>query len=66
MAARRYFDDEPDLSPFLKALHDVRQQATRKGGATRTCKQSSWRSTSNAEAATGKPGVFPYKPHGLG
>jgi hypothetical protein len=29
MVERRYFGDEPDLSPFLKALHDVRQQATR-------------------------------------
>jgi hypothetical protein len=29
MVARRYFDDEPDLSPFLTALHDVRKKATR-------------------------------------
>jgi hypothetical protein len=26
MVARRYFSDEPDLSPFLKALNDVRQK----------------------------------------
>lgn len=33
MVERRYFGDEPDLSPFLKALHDVRQQATRVRGS---------------------------------
>src|SRR5262245_63868554 len=27
----RYFSDEPDLSPFLKGLHEVRQMATRDG-----------------------------------
>ena len=27
----RYFSDEPDLSPFLKGLNDVRQMATREG-----------------------------------
>jgi hypothetical protein len=27
----RYFSDEPELSPFLKALNDVRRLATRAG-----------------------------------
>ena len=27
----RYFSDEPELSPFLKALDDVRRKATREG-----------------------------------
>jgi hypothetical protein len=27
----RYFSDEPELSPFLRALHDVRRLATREG-----------------------------------
>ena len=27
----RYFSDEPELSPFLRALHDVRNKATREG-----------------------------------
>jgi hypothetical protein len=29
----RYFSDEPDLSPFLKALNEVRHKATLEGGA---------------------------------
>jgi hypothetical protein len=27
----RYFSDEPELSPFRRALHDVRRLATREG-----------------------------------
>ena len=27
----RYYSDAPDLSPFLTALNDVRQKATREG-----------------------------------
>jgi hypothetical protein len=27
----RWFDDEPDFSPWLKALEDVRRKATREG-----------------------------------
>ncbi len=42
MVALRWFDDEPELSPFLKALEDVRRKATREGGAMRTCRPSLW------------------------
>jgi hypothetical protein len=31
VVALRWFDDERELSPFLKALEDVRRKATREG-----------------------------------
>ncbi len=49
MVAHRWFDDEQDLSPFLKALTRTcgRRKATREGWcAVRTSRQSLFRSTS--------------------
>jgi len=42
----RWFVDEPDRSPWLKALEDVRSKATREGWCYNMSRQSSLRLTS--------------------
>ena len=66
MAARRYFDDEPDLSPFLTALHDVRQRATREGWCYMHVQAIIVAIDQYAEAATGNRDYFLNKPYGVG
>ena len=66
MAARRYFLDEPDLSPFLTALHDVRQRATREGWCYMHVQAIIVAIDQYAEAATGNREYFLNKPHSAG
>ncbi len=54
----RYFDDEPDLSPFLKALHDVRRMATREGWRYQHVQVIIVAIDQYAEAATGNREYF--------
>lgn len=61
---RRYFDDEPDLSPFLTALHDVRTKATREGWCY--VQALIVAIDQYAEAATGNREYFLNKPHSIG
>jgi hypothetical protein len=66
LVARRYFDDEPDLSPFLKALHDVRTKATREGSCYMHVQAIIVAIDQYAEAATGNREYFLNKPHKAG
>jgi hypothetical protein len=66
MAARRYFVDEPDLSPFLAALHDVRAKATREGWCYMHVQAIIVAIDQYAEAATGNREYFLNKPHKAG
>jgi hypothetical protein len=54
----RYFSDEPDLSPFLKALNDVRQKATREGWCYAHVHAIIVSIDQYAEAATGNRDYF--------
>ena len=62
----RYFCDEPDLSPFLKALNDVRQMATREGWCYWHVHAIIVAIDQYAEAATGNREYFLNKPHSAG
>jgi hypothetical protein len=62
----RYFDDEPDLSPFLRALHDVRRMATREGWRYQHVQAIIVAIDQYAEAATGNREYFLNKPHSIG
>jgi hypothetical protein len=66
MVARRYFDDEPDLSPFLTALHDVRRKATREGWCYQHVQALIVAIDQYAEAATGNREYFLNKPYSIG
>ena len=62
----RYFCDEPDLSPFLKGLNDVRQMATREGWCYWHIQALIVAIDQYAEAATGNREYFLNKPHSFG
>jgi hypothetical protein len=62
----RYFSDEPELSPFLKALDDVRRKATREGWCYRHVQAIMVAIDQYAEAATGNREYFLNKPHSIG
>jgi hypothetical protein len=62
----RYFSDEPDLSPFLKALDDVRRKATREGWCRAHVEAIIVAIDQYAEAATGNREYFLNKPHSVG
>jgi hypothetical protein len=62
----RYFADEPDLSPFLKALHEARHLATREGWCRRHVEAIMVAIDQYAEAATGNRDYFLNKPYSIG
>lgn len=62
----RYFSDEPELSPFLKALDDVRRKATREGWCRAHVEAIIVSIDQYAEAATGNREYFLNKPHSIG
>ena len=64
--APRYFSDEPDLSPFLKALNETRRQATREGYCYPHVQAIMVAIDQYAEAATGNRDYFLNKPHSAG
>ncbi|MBW7973251.1 hypothetical protein [Bradyrhizobium sp. BR 10289] len=66
MVERRYFTDEPDLSPFLKALDHVRRLATREGWCRAHVEAIMVSIDQYAEAATGNREYFLNKPHSIG
>jgi hypothetical protein len=62
----RYFSDEPELSPFLAALNDVRHKATREGWCYPHVQAIMVAIDQYAEAATGNRDYFLNKPHSIG
>ena len=66
MVALRWFDDEPELSPFLKALEDVRRKATREGWCYAHVQAVIVAIDQYAEAATGNREYFLNKPVSIG
>jgi hypothetical protein len=62
----RYLADEPKLSPFLKALFEVRRQATREGYCYQQVQAIIVSIDQYAEAATGNRSYFLNKPHSIG
>jgi hypothetical protein len=58
----RWFDDEPDLSPWLKALEDVRPKATREGWCYAHVQTIIVAIEQYAEAARGNREYFLNKP----
>jgi hypothetical protein len=62
----RYFSDEPDLSPFLKALNDVRHKATREGWCRQHVEAIMVAIDQYADAATGNRDYFLNKPYSIG
>jgi hypothetical protein len=63
---QRYFSDEPDLSPFLKALDEVRRKATREGWCRAHVEAIIVAIDQYAEAATGNRDYFLNKPYSIG
>jgi hypothetical protein len=63
---RKWFSDEPDLSPFLKALDDVRRKATREGWCYQPVQAIIVAIDQYAEAATGNRKYFLNKPYSIG
>ncbi|MET4384274.1 hypothetical protein ABIB73_000009 [Bradyrhizobium sp. F1.4.3] len=66
MVALRWFDDERELSPFLKALEDVRRKATREGWCYAHVQAIIVSIDQYAEAATGNREYFLNKPYSIG
>lgn len=66
MVALRWFDDERELSPFLKALEDVRRKATREGWCYAHVQAIIVSIDQYAEAATGNRDYFLNKPVSIG
>lgn len=62
----RYLSDEPDLSPFLHALGNVRHQATREGWCRPHVEAIIVAIDQYAEAATGNRDYFLNKPQSIG
>jgi hypothetical protein len=62
----RWFDDEADPPPFLKALEQVRRQATREGWRYHHVQAVMVAIDQYAEAATGNREYFLNKPHSIG
>jgi hypothetical protein len=63
---RKDFSDEPELSPFLAALNDVRQKATREGWCYWHVRAIIVAIDQYAEAATGNREYFLNNPHKAG
>ena len=66
MSLPRYFSDEPGLSPFLKALNEVRRLAVREGYCFLHVQAITVAVDQYAEAATGNREYFLNKPHSIG
>lgn len=62
----RWFDDERELSAWLKALEDVRRKATREGWCYQHVQAIIVAIDQYAEAATGNREYFLNKPHSVG
>jgi hypothetical protein len=62
----RYYSDEPNLSPFLTALNDVRNNATREGWRYQHVQAIIVAIDQYAEAATGNREYFLNKPVSIG
>ena len=62
----RYFIDESELSPFLKALNEARHLPTREGWCYRQVQSIMVAIDQYAEAATGNRDYFLNKPHSIG
>jgi hypothetical protein len=62
----RWFDDEKEHSAFLKALEQVRRQATREGWCYHHVQAIIVAIDQYAEAATGNREYFWNKPHSIG
>jgi hypothetical protein len=62
----RWFDDEKDHPAFLKALEQVRRQATREGWCYHHVQAIVVAIDQYAEAATGNREYFWNKPHSIG
>jgi hypothetical protein len=62
----RWFADEPDLSPWLKALEDVRRRAAREGWCYQRVQAIIVSIDQYAEAALGKREFFLNKLHSIG
>ena len=62
----RWFGDETDHPLFLKALEDVRRQATREGWCYHHVQAIIVSIDQYAEAATGNREYFLNKPHSIG
>ena len=60
----RWFEDETNPHPFLKALQEVRQLATREGWRYQHVQAIIVAIDQYAEAATGNREFFLNKPHG--
>jgi hypothetical protein len=62
----RWFDDETEPSPFLKALEETLRLATREGSCYQHVQAIIVAIDQYAEAATGNRDFFLNKPPGLG
>jgi hypothetical protein len=61
----RWFDDETNPTPFLKALEETRRLATREGWCYQHVQAIIVAIDQYAEAATGNRDFFLNKPHSL-
>ena len=59
----RYFDDEKDPTPFLRALEETRRLATREGWRYQHVQAIIVAIDQYAESATGNRNFFLNKPH---
>jgi len=62
----KYFEDEPNPPPFLKALNETRHLATREGWCYQHVQAITVAIDQYAEAATGNRGYFLNKPQSIG
>jgi hypothetical protein len=62
----RWFEDEPNASPWLKSLEDVRRKAAREGWCYPHAQAIIVAIDQYAEAATGNREYFLSKPHSIG
>jgi hypothetical protein len=62
----QWFDNNPDKTPFLKALEDVRRKATREGWCYQHVQAIIVAIDQYAEAATGNRQYFLSKPQSIG
>ncbi|WP_236843299.1 hypothetical protein [Bradyrhizobium icense] len=62
----KYFLDEPDLSPWLKALNKARHEATREGWCYQHVEATIVAIDQYAEAAMGNRNYFLNKPQSIG
>ena len=66
MVTQKYFTDDPDAPPFIKALAEVRLLATREGWWYQHVQAISLSIDQYAEAALGNRNYFLNKPYGIG